>query len=42
MQVGGRIVEYEGLAYATVRGAGHMVPHNKPSEADEHLPTTRG
>ncbi|KAK4257856.1 hypothetical protein QN277_007390 [Acacia crassicarpa] len=32
-QVGGRIVEYEGLTYVTVRGAGHLVPLNKPSEA---------
>lgn len=33
MQVGGRIVEYEGLTLVTVRGAGHLVPLNKPSEA---------
>lgn len=32
-QVGGRIVEYEGLTYLTVRGAGHLVPLNKPSQA---------
>ncbi|GLT67212.1 hypothetical protein SLA2020_395370 [Shorea laevis] len=32
-QVGGRIVEYKGLTYVTVRGAGHLVPLNKPSEA---------
>ncbi|KAG9131470.1 hypothetical protein Leryth_015306 [Lithospermum erythrorhizon] len=32
-QVGGRIVEYDGLTLVTVRGAGHMVPHTKPSEA---------
>ncbi|KAK7291728.1 hypothetical protein RIF29_07102 [Crotalaria pallida] len=32
-QVGGRIVEYEGITYVTVRGAGHLVPLNKPSEA---------
>ncbi|KAL1343301.1 serine carboxypeptidase-like 33 [Arachis hypogaea] len=47
-QVGGRIVEYEGLTYVTVRGAGHLVPLNKPSEAlslihsflsGQHLPT---
>ncbi|KAL2571843.1 hypothetical protein AAZV13_17G033100 [Glycine max] len=40
-----RIVEYEGLTYVTVRGAGHMVPLKKPSEAlslIQHLPTTRG
>jgi len=50
MQVGGRIVEYEGLTYVTVRGAGHLVPLNKPSEAlslihsfltGDHLATTR-
>ncbi|XP_057476368.1 serine carboxypeptidase-like 26 [Actinidia eriantha] len=49
-QVGGRIVEYEGLTFVTVRGAGHLVPLNKPSEAlalihsflsGEHLPTHR-
>ncbi|XP_024637601.1 serine carboxypeptidase-like 33 isoform X2 [Medicago truncatula] len=48
-QVGGRIVEYEGLTYVTVRGAGHLVPLNKPTEAlslihsfltGDHLPTT--
>ncbi|KAM3707971.1 hypothetical protein ACJW31_02G064400 [Castanea mollissima] len=32
-QVGGRMVEYEGLTFVTVRGAGHLVPLNKPSEA---------
>ncbi|XP_074281508.1 serine carboxypeptidase-like 33 [Silene latifolia] len=32
-QVGGRIVEYDGLTFVTVRGAGHLVPLNKPSEA---------
>ena len=50
MQVGGRIVEEEGLTYVTVRGAGHLVPLNKPTEAlslihsfltGDHLPTTR-
>ncbi|KAL7220874.1 hypothetical protein ACSBR2_013708 [Camellia fascicularis] len=49
-QVGGRIVEYEGLTYVTVRGAGHLVPLNKPSQAlslihsflsGKHLPTQR-
>ncbi|KAE8704538.1 Serine carboxypeptidase-like 33 [Hibiscus syriacus] len=49
-QVGGRIVEYEGLTLVTVRGAGHLVPRNKPSEAlallrsflsDEPLPNHR-
>ncbi|XP_042517448.1 serine carboxypeptidase-like 26 isoform X2 [Macadamia integrifolia] len=48
-QVGGRVVEYEGLTFVTVRGAGHLVPLNKPSEAlklinsflsGRNLPTT--
>lgn len=34
-QVAGYVVEYEGLTYATVKGAGHMVPQNKPKEALE-------
>ncbi|OVA13573.1 Peptidase S10 [Macleaya cordata] len=32
-QVGGRIVEYEGLTFVTVKGAGHLVHLNKPSES---------
>lgn len=32
-QVGGRFVEYQGLTMVTVRGAGHLVPLNKPQEA---------
>ncbi|XP_022760726.1 serine carboxypeptidase-like 26 [Durio zibethinus] len=32
-QVGGRILEYQGLTFVTVRGAGHLVPLDKPSEA---------
>ncbi|KAJ4831809.1 Serine carboxypeptidase-like 26 [Turnera subulata] len=32
-QVGGRIVEYEGFTFVTVRGAGHLVPLDKPSQA---------
>ncbi|KAK6265233.1 hypothetical protein QUC31_016070 [Theobroma cacao] len=32
-QVGGRMVEYQGLTLVTVRGAGHLVPLNKPGEA---------
>ncbi|KAL6532518.1 Serine carboxypeptidase-like 26 [Orobanche gracilis] len=32
-QVAGGIVEYEGLTFVTVRGAGHLVPLNKPKEA---------
>ncbi|KAJ8560473.1 hypothetical protein K7X08_022333 [Anisodus acutangulus] len=31
-QVAGRVVEYEGLIFVTVRGAGHLVPLYKPSE----------
>ncbi|KAJ4750079.1 Carboxypeptidase [Rhynchospora pubera] len=34
MQVAGRLVEYEkGLTFVTIRGAGHLVPLNKPQEA---------
>ncbi|CAH9080723.1 unnamed protein product, partial [Cuscuta europaea] len=29
-QVGGRIVEYKGITLVTVRGAGHLVPLDKP------------
>lgn len=32
-QVGGWIQEYEGLTFATFRGAGHAVPIFKPSES---------
>ncbi|KAF3456405.1 hypothetical protein FNV43_RR01055 [Rhamnella rubrinervis] len=32
-QVGGRLEEYEGITLVAVRGAGHLVPLNKPSEA---------
>ncbi|CAO2202951.1 unnamed protein product [Urochloa humidicola] len=32
-QVAGRFIEYEGLTLATVRGAGHDVPQDKPAEA---------
>ncbi|XP_026429572.1 serine carboxypeptidase-like 26 [Papaver somniferum] len=33
-QVGGRIVEYEnGFSFVTVKGAGHLVPLNKPTES---------
>ena len=31
--VAGYVEEYEGLTYATVHGAGHMVPEDKPPEA---------
>ncbi|GFR42849.1 hypothetical protein Agub_g3807 [Astrephomene gubernaculifera] len=30
-QVGGYVVEYDGLTFATVRGAGHMVPYVQPA-----------
>ncbi|KAK2990186.1 hypothetical protein RJ640_014638 [Escallonia rubra] len=49
-QVAGRIVEYEGLTFVTVRGAGHLVPLNKPEEglflinsflSNKHLPIIR-
>ncbi|XP_038975365.1 serine carboxypeptidase 1-like [Phoenix dactylifera] len=32
-QVGGYVVGYEGLAFVTVRGAGHMVPSYQPERA---------
>lgn len=32
-QVGGWVQEYEGLTFATFRGAGHAVPTFKPSES---------
>ncbi|KAF8727103.1 hypothetical protein HU200_019609 [Digitaria exilis] len=49
-QVAGRFVEYHGMSMVTVRGAGHLVPLNKPAEGltlintflrDEQLPTQR-
>ncbi|XP_051116587.1 serine carboxypeptidase-like 34 [Andrographis paniculata] len=48
-QVGGWTVEYEGLTFVTIRGAGHEVPSFKPRQAlqlvnhflkDERLPST--
>lgn len=33
LQVAGFIQHYEGLSYATVMGAGHMVGQAKPAEA---------
>ncbi|KAL4038986.1 hypothetical protein IC575_002628 [Cucumis melo] len=48
-QVGGWTIEYEGLMFVTVRGAGHEVPQFKPKEAlqlirhflaNRKLPTT--
>ncbi|RLN17111.1 hypothetical protein C2845_PM02G24550 [Panicum miliaceum] len=32
-EVGGYVVEYKGLVFATVRGAGHMVPTYQPQRA---------
>ncbi|RLN00601.1 hypothetical protein C2845_PM06G06400 [Panicum miliaceum] len=32
MQVAGRFVEYHGMSMVTARGAGHLVPLNKPAE----------
>jgi serine carboxypeptidase-like clade 2 len=32
-QVGGYVVGYDGLTFATVRGAGHMVPYTQPARA---------
>ncbi|CAN6294876.1 unnamed protein product [Urochloa humidicola] len=32
-QVGGYVLEYKGLVFATVRGAGHMVPMYQPQRA---------
>ena len=32
-QVGGWVTEYEGLTFATVKGAGHMVPQYRPESA---------
>lgn len=32
-QVGGYVVEYDGITLATVRGAGHMVPYVQPERA---------
>ncbi|KQK07372.1 hypothetical protein BRADI_2g34850v3 [Brachypodium distachyon] len=49
-QVAGRFVEYDGMSMVTVRGAGHLVPLNKPAEGlklinaflrGEQLPTHR-
>lgn len=32
-QVGGYVVEYKGVVFATVRGAGHLVPSYQPGRA---------
>ncbi|KAL6897943.1 hypothetical protein ACP4OV_006902 [Aristida adscensionis] len=49
-QVAGRFVEYHGMSMVTVRGAGHLVPLDKPAEGlmlintflrGEQLPTRR-
>jgi hypothetical protein len=36
-QVGGFVTEWEGLTFATVHGAGHMVPATRPMFALEVL-----
>jgi serine carboxypeptidase-like clade 2 len=50
LQVAGRFVEFHGMSMVTVRGAGHLVPLNKPAEGlklinaflgGEQLPTHR-
>lgn len=33
MQVAGYVVEYKGLTYATILGAGHFTPEMKPLES---------
>ena len=33
MQVAGFVQHYDGLSFATVKGAGHMVGQGKPAEA---------
>lgn len=38
-QVGGWIVDYEGISLATVRGAGHMVPYTQPQRGFHLLRT---
>lgn len=38
-QVGGYIVQYEGLTFATVRDAGHMVPYTQPHRMRHLLKT---
>ncbi|GLI60132.1 hypothetical protein VaNZ11_002203 [Volvox africanus] len=38
-QVGGYVVEYQGLTFATVRGAGHMVPYVQPVRAAHMIKT---
>jgi serine carboxypeptidase-like clade II len=32
-QVAGYVIGYKGLVFATVRGAGHMVPYYQPRSA---------
>uniref|UniRef100_A0A6G1S878 Carboxypeptidase n=1 Tax=Aceria tosichella TaxID=561515 RepID=A0A6G1S878_9ACAR len=36
-QVAGWVKHYDGITFATVRGAGHMVPNDKPQEALEMI-----
>ena len=32
-QIAGFVTEYEGISFMTVKGAGHMVPSDKPRQA---------
>lgn len=36
-QVGGYVQDYQGISFATVRGAGHMVPYTQPQRAYDLL-----
>ncbi|KAE8810016.1 serine carboxypeptidase-like 33 [Hordeum vulgare] len=38
-QVAGRFVEYHGMTMVTIRGAGHLVPLNKPAEGTALIDT---
>ncbi len=35
--MGGYVQDYQGLSFATVRGAGHMVPYTQPQRAFDLL-----
>jgi serine carboxypeptidase-like clade 2 len=32
-QVGGRVTQYDGFTFTTIRNAGHMVPYTQPDRA---------